>query len=275
MRPSGGLSQRWSIARSAQYTCALVPLTLDASPLDWHPLSLCQRPDAAATGPSAIDGWRSHAYRGGVEHSTSDEQAALRDYLRDGGLVKPTTAMVNRSSFWALLMDARCTAGRDPGTGRVVDPARSESWLAVMGYLCWFDQVGAAVHLAGETGSSRGFHRCLLQFSDVSSKDRSALLGLRNAFAHNYGLIAHHRRRQEHYAFALDVDGPLIEHPDTAWDGGFPVPPSVTTIVGLRELGDLAEIVKTRVLAAQAAGELMPALPPAELCDRFLFTYIR
>jgi len=196
-------------------------------------------------------------------------------YLRgDAGPPSDDTAMMRRSSFGALLKDARGAAGRDIETGDVVDAERSSSWLAAMGYLCWFDQIGRAVRLVGGGSKQNGVHACLKQFSSLSVADQGALKGLRNAFTHSYGLVCKGPKGQ-FYVFALNVNGPLVVHPASPWDGTFPAGHEHTTTIGMRALGDLAETVKDSVLKAHSEERITTSLSAEELSDRYLFEYAR
>lgn len=205
---------------------------------------------------------------------TIPEGKALHSYLAQSNEIGPDTRYMVKSSFYALLEDARGAAGRDIYTGEVRDDRRSASWLAAMGYLCWFDHVGGAVRLRSSAEKRGDFYTCLAQFASLPMAHRKALWGLRNSFTHGYGLVSHHAKTRSYYVFTLDTEGELVQHPDEAWDGEFPIGDGHETIVSLRALGDLAESVHDRVLEAFQRGELTTACPVDEFEPRYLFSYL-
>ena len=180
------------------------------------------------------------------------------------------------STFWAGLSDARGTAGRDLYTGVVQTPKQSASWLAAVGYLCWFDQVGGALVLDSKPNVGSAFLGGLERFSDLSEAEREALYGLRNSLAHDYSLINPKTAQNARFplrwhCFALDPHAHPIQFPAKPWDG-LTYPPTQTS-VGLRWVGDLAELVKDRVLAFAGQGRVSPTYPADQALPRFTMQY--
>ena len=71
------------------------------------------------------------------------------------GLTPPRQRRV--STFWAAIYDAREAAGRARDTGDLIAPESSRYWLAAIGYLCWFDQVGSALVVDGVPNKGPAF----------------------------------------------------------------------------------------------------------------------
>lgn len=201
----------------------------------------------------------------------ASDSMALVQYLSGPDEPRPEATWVCKSSYWALLQDARGAAGRDLRTGEVRVPEHSASWLAAMGYLCWFDQLGSAIRRRDrplKTGRY-GFFDCLIQFSDLSGDERDALWGLRSSFAHDYSLIREDTKSGKHYLFELDVhDAPLIQLPGEPWGGGEDTGGRHQTVVGMRALGDFAEGVQRTINGVWQAGDLLPATTADDLCWR-------
>lgn len=208
-----------------------------------------------------------------------EESAALDQYLSapqwtDHGDGLRSCA---ESSFSAALRDARGATGRGPD-GKVVEPERSASWLGAMGYLAFLDQVGTAVRSvdfqrpAGDRQPA--LRRALAQFAPswVTEEHGLVLWALRNSLAHDYSLFSQHRDRSgqlvvdssRHFAFSFDVEGDeLIQRAEAQWSGVLhpdELPIECRTVVSLRQLGDLAERVRARVVEEHACGRLRIAL---------------
>ena len=180
------------------------------------------------------------------------------------------------STFWAGLQNSRGTAGRDLDSGRVVSAEHSASWLAAIGYLCWFDQVGTAIVLDGKLNPGSSFLGALDRFSDLDEREREALYALRSSLAHDFSLInskvASPRNPLRWHCFQLDPFDHPIFFPPTPWDGVTYPPPE--TVVGLMWISDLAERVKAGVLQCWRDGRLSPGDAPGVALARFSFGYV-
>lgn len=185
----------------------------------------------------------------------------LFDPPRDGG-------PLYRSSFHALLIEARWATGRDEQTGALIAPKRGRRLIGTTAYLMLLDQIGSSFEPLTPRQLSVGnnsFLRALAHFSAIhDEQERKALYALRNAFAHDYSLF--NRNRHDlglQHAFHLSVNSydPAVRLPPCPWDGHYPpfpeaIPSRQITQVNLQAVGDVVEGVVTEVRDLHAAGQL-------------------
>jgi hypothetical protein len=177
-------------------------------------------------------------------------------------------------------------------TGLFTDPAapNAMTWVAALGYLCLLDQLGSVVERGSPSPAmvselqryagkvEQNFRRPLVQFSNLTPDDASALFALRNCLAHDYSLANTHKRPELCRAFTLHGGtGAFVKHPTVPWNGSFAdadTGPDTKTAVSLRLLGDTVESVVAAVGMAHALGEVITKLADEELLARF-FVVIR
>jgi hypothetical protein len=155
-----------------------------------------------------------------------------------------------------------------------------------MGYLAFIDQAGKALHLDGSPAAKSDFERILLTLAMADTEDAAALYALRCAMVHSFGLANVPpptvkdpvRRTQLQHFFELAIwDGPpVVQRPSTQWGGDALNVAERTTRVSLLELGNLAELVASRIRDGWLEGEpwtLNPELNPAEFRRRYFFSH--
>ena len=196
----------------------------------------------------------------------------LFDPPRDLGLL-------HRSSFHALLIEARWATGRDEQTGALIAHKQGRRLIGTTAYLMLLDQIGSSFEPLKPRKLSVGvnsFLRALAHFSAIQDeRERKALYALRNAFAHDYSLFNRNKNDLElQHAFHLSVNSydPAVRLPSCPWDGHYPpfpeaIPHRQITEVNLQAVGDVVEGVVTEVRDLHAGGQLnlRPSLPEFEM----------
>jgi hypothetical protein len=196
----------------------------------------------------------------------------LFDPPRDLGLL-------HRSSFHALLTEARWATGRDEQTGALIAHKQGRRLIGTTAYLMLLDQIGSSFEPLKPRKLSVGvnsFLRALAHFSAIQDeRERKALYALRNAFAHDYSLFNRNKNDLElQHAFHLSVNSydPAVRLPSCPWDGHYPpfpeaIPHRQITEVNLQAVGDVVEGVVTEVRDLHAGGQLnlRPSLPEFEM----------
>jgi hypothetical protein len=233
--------------------------------------------------PAAVQMVRGDASGAVVSTTVSELHDVSTDLLADyvGGDVLRDDGVRRRSSFAAALGDACKASGRDPATGEVVVPEASESWLAAVAWLCFFEQVGNAVkltnlHPAQATrfapprfkGAERAFRGALVQFArGVGDDQMSMLWALRCSLAHDYRLVHTPRdpaRQDLAHRFMLFS---AAEEQRLAWRGASAEP---VTRVNLWRLSDVGVEVADAVRNAHDAGQLaMVPDDPVVFAERY------
>jgi hypothetical protein len=177
----------------------------------------------------------------------------------------------------AVLGDARGAAERGPD-GVVLPGRLSMSWLAATGYLVLLDQIGTCFETQDTQviADNNAIIRALKYFSHVQDDPTlGALVALRNALTHDYGLYNRDDNESSlrHHAFNYGADDttPLVQLPERRWSGRWDatIPEEETTIVNLRKMGDLAEEVVAALRSNHEAGTLVLRLPLTEFRVRF------
>lgn len=174
-----------------------------------------------------------------------------------------------RSSFEAAYSDA-------------METVPHAAWLAALGVLCFFDEVGGAVRstLASDVAKTTNVEKGLAHFTDVSPEDALVLYALRCAFAHHYSLInvgKGQRAEMLHHAFVL-VNDPdlewLVTIPKMRWDGQDMLDlRGRQTEVNLARLFAVAGRLRSRVVALHEEGNLSLVNSSAETRRRYVFTH--
>ena len=151
------------------------------------------------------------------------------------------------------------------------------SWLAATGYLVLLDQIGTCFETQDTQviADNNAVIRALRYFSHVQDDPTlGALVALRNALTHDYGLYNRDNRFPlRHHAFNYGADDttPLVQLPERRWSGRWDatIPEEETTIVNLRKVGDLAEEVVAALRSNHEAETLVLRLPLPEFRVRF------
>lgn len=182
------------------------------------------------------------------------------------------------STFNAALRDARVVCGRDANTGTLLDLTPTALWAGTLVYFALLDQIGGTLRPARsrDIKGEPSIERALRQFAPVTTKrQRQALYALRNAFAHEFGLININRRRPEYtFTFSVDDDvgAPLLRWPPRRWDGEVSSASTGTrTVVGLPAFGDVCETVVRSVRQQSNSVRLRSRVDTDELQRRFAF----
>jgi hypothetical protein len=183
------------------------------------------------------------------------------------------------SCLAALARDARGVTQRDPNTGVPSDGGPTPSWLGTLGYLVLLEQIGEAVHRPSQPVAQDGIPRALAHFGDTAFAENwvGALVGLRNALAHDYGLVATSGDEARRHVFRLSGDGPLVQLPSSAWDRDWHAHPERdATHVNVFAVAELAESIVVAVGDAWWADDLDTDLTGGrdELAARFLFSTV-
>jgi hypothetical protein len=186
------------------------------------------------------------------------------------------------STMHALRRDARGATFRCPDTGHPLPEGPSPSWLGTIGYLVLAEQIGTAVYDTTKGKQSPGLKRAIDHFGPkaLPAIEQEALRSLRNAYAHDFGLVSQGRRNTKtglwegRYAFQLlgrapklvDV-GPSIQ----VWTAGAPATHATVAVI---DLADYVEALVERVIEAHTRSEVGTDLPGGgeELRARLLFT---
>ena len=182
------------------------------------------------------------------------------------------------SSLAALARDARGATFRNPDSGVPAEGGPSPSWLGTMGYLILLEQIGEAVHRPGGPEAQDGIPRAIAHFSsdDLDAATIGGLIGLRNALAHDYGLVATSGDQARRHIFRLSGSGPLVRLPDQPWDRGWHAHPDLdATHVNVFALADVEAVIAS-VGTAWWANDLDTDLKGGrdELAARFLFATV-
>jgi hypothetical protein len=213
-----------------------------------------------------------------VDTSRPNVQQAIARHL--GGDQPFAGGQLYRSSFHALLTEARDAAGRDELTGTLIIPERGQRWLGTTAYLMLLDQVGTCFEPTDSTRLAtkvNPFLRALIHFSTVTDDlERKALYALRCAFAHDYSLFNNSWTDELRHAFHLSVSptDPVVRLPPQRWGGNYPplpegVPHWQITWVNLQAVGDVVEGVVQQVRNLHAADQLELRLGLSEFEMRY------
>lgn len=208
---------------------------------------------------------------------TAKEWQALADHVAPYP-VDPDRPSELVSTFNAALRDARVVCGRDANTGTLLGVTPTALWAGTLVYFALLDQIGDTLKPAfgRDVKGESSIERALRQFaSSTTKRQRQALYALRNAFAHEFGLVNINRRRPE-YAFAFVVDddirAPLVRWGARRWDGKLSSAATKTrTVVGLPAFGDLCESVVLNVRQHSNSVRLRSRVGVDELQRRFAF----
>lgn len=181
------------------------------------------------------------------------------------------------SGFLACLGDARSVSGRDANSGEVLDERRTGSWLGAVGYLILLDQLGKCFRPAGRGGTteSNAIELALLNWAtEVDEADRRVIYALRNALAHDYSLFNRRESSSPYdFFFTLNRDPEnLVVRAERPWNRDYMNHDlRATTVVSLRALGDLVELIVSRIRDAALENRIEIALPggPDELTNRY------
>jgi hypothetical protein len=143
--------------------------------------------------------------------------------------------------------------------------------------LVLLEQIGEAVLRPSRPTAQNGIPRAVAHFVDaVFPVDwTGALVGLRNALAHDYGLVATSGDQARRHIFRLASGGPLVRLPSSTWDRDWHAHPERdATWVNVIAVADLVEQAVAEVGRAWWANDLDTDLKGGldELRARFIFT---
>ena len=208
---------------------------------------------------------------------TSREWQALADHVAPYPH-DPDQPSAFVSTLNAALRDARVTCGRDADSGKSLSEKPKALWAGTLVYFALLDQIGDTLRpaLGRDIRGEASIERALRQFGPGTTlRQRQALYALRNAFAHEFGLVNVNTRRPEYtFVFAVDDDpsAPLIRWPARRWDGDLSNASVRTrTLVSLPAFGDLCERVVLSVRQQSSSVRLRSRVPVDELQRRFAF----
>lgn len=212
---------------------------------------------------------------------TGSEWQALADHVAPYP-IDPEQPSEYVSTFNAALRDARVVCGRDVNAGAPLGATPTALWAGTLVYFALLDQIGDTLRPVGGRLIKResSIERALRFFSPATTKrQRQALYGLRNAFAHEFGLINVNLSRPEYtHAFAVDdsVGGSLIRWPARRWDGDLgTLKGRNRTVVSLPAFGDTCEEVVRSVRVHSNKTRLRSLVPVSELQRRYAFRITR
>jgi hypothetical protein len=187
------------------------------------------------------------------------------------------------SSFRAALGDARGSTGRNVTTGALEDVTQAGSRLGLIAYLCFLDQVGAAIYRPSR-GRWRGDTRWVVAafhsfMPTVRTAEREAIYALRCALAQDYSFMNWHPVASMRHRFVLDPRmGPLARLPRRQWTGldyGASLVKADPTFVSMPAVAECAEQIRANVYFAYHEDDLAIALDggAAELRTRYFLNY--
>lgn len=200
-----------------------------------------------------------------LQSATPDPDDVLRLYLElPRVFLNRTVPMKARSSFEAAYTDTS------------IAHQHEIRWLAAIGALAFFDEIGTAVKL--RTFPNPGcspVEYTLRAFGGLSEPDAAALYALRCALAHDYSLINPNDSKPNlRHAFSLGFSGtpkPVVTLPAVGWDGA--MTGGSTTGVDLRALMAKFDEVHDQVIAEYHAGSLALGRPADEMRRRYFFQH--
>jgi hypothetical protein len=194
-----------------------------------------------------------------------------------------TTGTRYTSGFLAALGDARAASGRDEA-GNVVDEAQTGHWLGAVGWMVLLDQIGGCFRPAPATGApvATASGRAVVDalhwwYAELPDLEVLALYALRCAFAHDYSLWNLSGDPTLQHCFVVDRDPVrFVQLPTRPWTPADPPRPDNQTLISLRRLGDVSEVIVSRLRAAAASDTLDIVLKGGvdELEHRYAITFL-
>ena len=154
--------------------------------------------------------------------------------------------------------------------------------IPALAYLSILDQLGKSIKPKNnEVLNNSPIINALQYFSDLNSKERKAIYALRNAFAHDFGLVNKNRRDGEmQHRFTVTQrrnTSKVVKLPNKYWDGDFSNKSlDSVTFIYLDNLGDLVESIIKEIIIQNEDDKIEVALGGGieELESRyFLFIY--
>lgn len=202
-----------------------------------------------------------------LDKTTMDD---LITYHLSGSENEVSASTIHKSSFSALLRDARSFTNRDIVTGEKISGSRHDGWLGLTAYLILLDQIGSCFNLIGGPRNNRNFLMPLVQFSDLSIVECEAIYALRCSMAHDYSLCNKDRNRKLWHMFELanSDSSPVVSLPNKPWDGNYSNFNNMTRI-HVVALCDLVEDIVTKVKGAHRDGKLELRLGMEEFGTRY------
>lgn len=198
--------------------------------------------------------------------------------------IKTSAGNTIESCLSAALRDARKFTGRQSTTGL---PDSEEklgylgSWGGAICYMTILEQIGKCYRPSSKTiiVTDSPIQKALSYFTSLRDDEINAIIALRNAFFHDFGL--HNRNsnfpsRQHVFLVTNHPTDPVVKLPKNLWDGAMNSRnPENTTTINLKALGDIVEDIYKELLSLDSKNQLELDLPGGEpeLFDRFTITY--
>ena len=140
------------------------------------------------------------------------------------------------STFAMALRDARLITGRDLASGAchhyILMNSKKEhlkpySPIGLLNYLILLEMIGKIFNKSRNSDGNKGIKSALRDFSDLDKREIDTINDLRNALAHSYSLTnipdkqKHYQNSRHLFAFHITGDFPLIQYPETNWNGDY------------------------------------------------------
>lgn len=203
------------------------------------------------------------------------EKHAIAMHLSD---IPASKGMKMFSGFVQGLKESRQATGRLTDTGEKISGVSHASWLGTIGYMSLLDQIGTCFKpklSISENGNS--IRKSLKYFSSLNDTEIDAIYALRCAFAHDFSLYNINPRKPS-LTHCFKVNGndrdPVVTLPKSNWDGDYQKKNSLNhTLINLEALGDLVELICTKLFNDANTDQLEVVLPSGsdELLQRYSY----
>jgi hypothetical protein len=196
------------------------------------------------------------------------------------------------STLLVGLRDCRAYTKRDIQTGSYdsgIAQGDEGNWLATIGYFTILDQLGSCYKPIGEpepAGNANTIKFAIEKFAydmlENDDKKLNALIGLRNAFTHDFNLLNIPRDSRmvwlQQHKFTVTVDTAnswIVKLPSRLWDGNIDgknfYDNSDSTFVNLFGIGNLAETIYSKITLLNKANGLELRMPLIRLINKYTF----
>jgi hypothetical protein len=208
---------------------------------------------------------------------------SIKTHLTING-VKTTDGHTIESYLSAALKDARKFTGRLSETG-FPNPNNTfrdlGSWGGAMCYMTILEQIGKCYRPKSKkkVNTDSPIETALTYFSSLNNDEINAVVALRNAFFHDFGLHNKNNsnpKRQHVFTVTNHPTDPVVRLPKIQWDGLMNTRKAEnTTTINLKALGDLVEGIYKDLISLELNNKLELELTGGEpeLFDRYMITY--